>query len=52
MTTAQIIQTIENKTGITIEGDPDRIVLALAYLSNDKFKQEVNDAVWANRKVA
>ena len=48
--TAEIIAAVEAKTGLTIGGDHDKVVLALGYLSSDAMRQEVNDAVWASRK--
>ena len=52
MGTAEIIEAVEAKTGLTIGGDHDKVVLALGYLSSDAMRQEVNGAVWANRKGA
>ena len=50
MTSENIIKAIEAHTGLTINGDPDTIVLALGFLSNDRIRKEVSDRVWANRK--
>ena len=50
MTTTEIIKAIETKTGMTIDGDPDKIVLALRFLTDDKFNKQVTEEVWANRK--
>ena len=45
MTTTEIIKAIETKTGIEIDGDHDRVVLALGFLSNDKMRAEITERV-------
>ena len=48
-TTAEVVKEMETK-GIRVTGDADKAVLAYLFFTDPKFRAEVTELVWQNRK--